>query len=269
MNSNSIALDILLVEDDARMRLLLADVLAQAGYRVTPSADGSQAVQLLTAQDAVQYTVVISDIRLGEVDGLQVLARARSCHPPPAVILVTGYGTLETAIAALRAGAFDYLIKPFNPSDLLACVSRAVKHQATELGQAEAIRAITTVVDQLRAITPAIQIIDPVLEPIPQPTDRLVQVGELVIDRYRHVATFMNEPLRLTPIEYALLLCLGEMQGRVIPYAEIVRRTHNYLVEDFEAQSMLKVHIHNLRQKIDPAYLVNIRGTGYMLAVPQ
>lgn len=261
---------ILLVEDDARMRHLLTNVLAQAGYQVTPSADGSHAIKLLTVQDgpAAPYAVVISDIRLGDVDGLQVLAHARRGPQPPAVILITGYGTLETAITALRAGAFDYLIKPFNPSDLLACVSRAIKHQEQQMSQAEAIRAITTVVDQLRAITPSIQSVEPAPEPVPQSTERLVQIGDLVIDRFRHVATFMNEPLRLTPIEYALLLCLGEMQGRVIPYSEIVRRTHNYIVEDFEAQSMLKVHIHNLRQKINPAYLVNIRGTGYMLAEP-
>jgi DNA-binding response OmpR family regulator len=90
-----------------------------------------------------------------------------------------------------------------------------------------------------------------------------------VLDRYRHAATFHSQPLRLTPIEYALLLCLGELQGRVLGYSDIVRRTHGYTVEDSEAQSMLKVHVHNLRQKISPSYLVNVRGTGYMLAAPK
>jgi two-component system, OmpR family, response regulator len=274
MTSHSKSLDILLVEDDPRMRVLFNEVLSQAGYRVTATGDGLHALQLLETATVpfVPYRVVVSDIRLGPVDGLQILQQARIRPNPPTVVLITGYGTLETAIAALRSGAFDYLVKPFNPTDLLACVSRAVKHQAQELRQSEAIRTISIVVDQLRTLSsvPAEIVSAPSEpEPTPIPTDRLVVVGDLSVDRYRHLATFRDAPLHLTPIEYAMLLYLAEMQGRVVSYADIVRRTHNYSVEEFEAQAMLKVHVHNLRQKLDPAYLINIRGTGYMLAVPQ
>jgi two-component system OmpR family response regulator len=259
---------ILLVEDDLRARTLLTDILARAGHQATAVGNGEEALQLLSTHGAggTAFSVVISDIRLGAIDGLQVLSFARQRPTPPAVILLTGYGSIETAVAALRAGAFDYLLKPFSPADFLECVGRAIEQQAAEQRQVEAIRTITSVVDQLRS-TP-LGAAEHRSETAPQ-NDRFVRVGALTLDRYRHAATFHERPLRLTPIEYALLLCLGEMQGRVLGYADIVRRTHGYSVEDSEAQSMLKVHVHNLRQKIDPAYLINIRGTGYMLALPE
>lgn len=260
---------ILLVEDDAKARMLLTEVLTQAGYHITAAADGEQALSLLDTQEAAgrQFSVVISDIRLGAVDGIQVLAAARKLPLPPAVILLTGYGSIETTVAAMRIGAFDYLLKPFAPAALLAAVARAVEQRAAEAKQSEALRMIADVAEQLRnVVSPAVERRE--APPTPAP-DRYVQIGALTLDRYRHAATFQNQPLRLTPIEYALLLCLGEMQGHVLGYADIVFRTHGYNVEDSEAQSMLKVHVHNLRQKIDSAYLVNVRGTGYMLAVPE
>jgi DNA-binding response OmpR family regulator len=261
--------DILLVEDDATLRMLLTKVLLQAGYLITAAADGEQALELLDTQSEQGRTfrVVISDIRLGTIDGIQVLAAARKRPLPPAVILLTGYGSIETTVAAMRIGAFDYLLKPFAPEVLLNCVARAVDQHIAETQQSEAIRVIANVVDQLRHVgSPTVE---RSAEPLNPQLDRYVQIGTLVLDRYRHAATFEDQALRLTPIEYALLLCLGEMQGHVLGYADIVFRTHGYAVEETEAQSMLKVHVHNLRQKIDSAYLVNVRGTGYMLVAPE
>ncbi len=261
-------MDILLAEDDATLRRLLTDVLTQAGYVVTAAADGEQALALLEKQDehGHMFRVVVSDIRLGAIDGIQVLTMARKLRMPPVVILLTGYGSIETTVAAMRIGAFDYLLKPFAPEVLLSCVARAVEQHIAETQQSEAIRVIATVIEQLRHVgSPPVE---RTAEPQNLQPDRYVHIGALILDRYRHAATFQEQSLRLTPIEYALLLCLGEMQGQVLAYADIVFRTHGYTVEESEAQSMLKVHVHNLRQKIDQSYLVNVRGTGYMLAVP-
>jgi two-component system OmpR family response regulator len=260
-------IEILLVEDDARARMLLRDVLTGAGYCLAAVADGEQALALLLSHTAAQprFHVIVTDIRLGAIDGLQVLAAARACPLPPAVILLTGYGSVETAVAALRMGAFDYLLKPFTPAELLDCVARAVERQATRHQQHEAIRVITSVVAQLHNPGAALE---RQLDTRAAELDRFLQVGELMLDRHRRTATFKEHTLRLTPIEYALLICLGEMEGRVLGYADIIRRTHGHTVDDSEAQSMLKVHIHNLRQKIAPAYLINVRGTGYMLVAP-
>jgi two-component system, OmpR family, response regulator len=265
------AADILLIDDDADVCEAISAVLSRAGYRVHGLSDGQQALQLLGTKMATasNYRVVVCDIHLGQIDGLQILERTRAHTNPPVVIFITGYGSLETAIVALRDGAFDYLLKPFQPSELLACIERATNHYAHMQRQAAAIHSIVAAADQLvQPITAATE-----REVAPQertyPADRLLSAGEIVIDRYRHVATFRQQRLHLTPIEYTLLVLLAELQSQVVPYTEIVLRTHQAIVGSTEAQMMLKVHMHNLRRKIDPEYLINVRGVGYMLVVPR
>ncbi|MBA3948164.1 MAG: response regulator transcription factor [Herpetosiphonaceae bacterium] len=249
--------EIMVVEDDTRARMLLVEILRAAGYHATMAANGEQALELLEQQ---QFDVVITDIRLGAVDGVQVLYAARGQPQPPAVILLTGYGSLDSAISALRVGACDYLMKPVEPPEMLQCVARAVEQQRVIQRQTRALQAIAEGFALLN---------DP--EPPNTTTvvnDRYLEVGNLRLDRFRHMATFNEQPLHLTPTEYALLYCLAASQGRVLSYCEIVRRTHGHDVNETEAQLLLKAHLRNLRRKIDPAYLVNVRGAGYMLVAP-
>jgi two-component system, OmpR family, response regulator len=257
---------VLLVEDDDRARELLADVLAGAGYQVTTAASGEVALELLERQDV---DVVVTDINMRRVDGVQVLEAAREKPWPPHVILLTGFSSLETSIAALRAGAHDYLLKPCSPPDLLACVARAVQRRAAEIRQASALQSIAQGLAQLRQLEP-----DSTPTPAAPPStaeapERFLRIGALLIDCFRHAISFRGEALHVTPLEYALLRCLAEDEGRVIGYAEIVRRTHGHTVEETEAHTLLKAHVRNLRRKLDPAYLVNVRGTGYMLTAPE
>ena len=268
---------ILLVEDDTTARMLLAEVLDEAGYQVTTAQDGESALEMLN-QDT-DYDVVITDIRMRDIDGIKVLEAARQCSPPPSVILLTGYGSLETAVAALRAGAQDYLLKPAAPHDLLAHVERAIEIHENEVRQNHAVRIIEQGLAQLQgqASTKKPSQTDSASPPPrtpgePQKTEessRYLRVGLLNIDNFRHTASFNGDPLHLTPIEYSLLSCLAESPGRVVSYREIVRCSHGHDVDEAEAQSLLKAHIRNMRRKIDPDYLVNVRGTGYMLVDPQ
>jgi two-component system, OmpR family, response regulator len=255
---------VLLVEDDITARMLLADVLSSAGYDVITAAEGDAAIRALAEHS---FDVVLTDIRMGNVDGIQVLASAKSRPRPPAVILLTGYGSLETAIAALRSGADNYLLKPCEPTDLLACIADAARRRAEQLRQTDAITSITRSIDQLRGLTPAAESETGGAAAVaPEPS---LQIGRLAIDSFSHTATFDQQPLHLTPIEYALLRCLAEARGRVLSYSEIVRRTHGHVTNDNDAQLLIKAHIRNLRRKIDPSYLVNVRGTGYRLAAPE
>lgn len=255
---------VLLVEDDATARMLLADVLNDSGYHVAAAADGETAIAMLSRHS---FDVVLTDIRMRAVDGLEVLTAAKAQTRPPAVILLTGYGSLDTSIAALRAGADDYLLKPCEPTELLRCVANAVQRRSEQLRQAEAIQIIVQGIDQLRGLWSATSEAERAAVPDEQ-QGRYMQIGRLSIDCFRHTAVFDDQPLHLTPIEYALLRCLAEARGRVLSYTEIVRRTHGHSVEEDEAQLLIKAHIRNLRRKIDPAYLVNVRGTGYVLAAP-
>jgi DNA-binding response OmpR family regulator len=266
---------ILLVEDDRTARMLLADVLKGAGYQVTMAPDGEAALEVLGERP---FDVVITDIRMRTIDGIQVLQKARERTLPPAVILLTGFGSLETAIAALRSGAFDYLLKPVAPNDLLERVDAAVQRRTNEVRQDEATRIIAHGLAQLKGQVSSFQQSGVAAKeeeqdgPAPSTestkNERYVQIGALVLDYFRHTASFKGQPMHLTPIEYSLLCCLADSTGRVVSYQEIVRCSHGYEPDEAEAQSLLKAHIRNLRRKIDSEYLVNVRGTGYILVDP-
>jgi DNA-binding response OmpR family regulator len=265
---------ILLVEDDHMTRQLLASVLEDAGHVVTPAADGAVALRLLEEQ---RFDVVVTDIRMREIDGVEVLNAARGLSAPPEVILLTGYGSLETAVAALRAGAFNYLIKPCVSTELIECVERAAQRHASHRRRVEAMRIIAQEyissphagpAEAPRALPAISSTAVSASVSAPAPDQRFLQVGALRIDSFRHIATFDGRPLHLTPIEYTLLSCLAEMPGRVLQCAEIVRRTHAYETSEAEAQVLLRAHVRNLRRKLPASYLVTERSTGYMLVDP-
>lgn len=278
--TTTVAATILLVEDDPGARIVTSDILKRAGYQVQDAADGEMALELLRSQI---YDIVITDIRMRVVDGIQVLEAARQSTYQPEVILLTGYGSMETAVAALRRGAYDYLMKPCPPHQLLECVSRAVQHHREQQRQAGALQAILEIASRARdneppATTPALlpaaaspAAVEPASSEAPPPpaeTDRYLQVGGLTIDVYRHRVLLDNEPLRVTQIEYELLHCLANSQGRVMTYREIAQHTHNQEMDENEARMLLKQHVRNLRNKIGADYVINIRGTGYMLVAP-
>lgn len=261
---------ILVVEDDAMTRMSMVAILEAAGYHVTAAADGEHAIALLQQAMAEEwmYAVVITDIWMGTIDGIEVLYAARRNMTPPEVIILTGYGTMDTSIAALRAGAYDYLIKPCNPDDLLDYVAGAVKRHASETLRDDAMRVINQAVGQLQhtrhaAESAAAEALDAQNEP-----KRYIHIGDLTIDVFRHTVMRRNHPLHLTPIEYDLLSYLAHVPGRVVEYADIAYHTHKYAVDKPEAQVLLKTHIQNLRRKVGSGYIVSVRGIGYMLVDP-
>ncbi len=267
---------ILVVEDDATTRMSIVAILEAVGYQVASVVNGEEAIALLqqTVDAGHPFDVVVTDIRMGMVDGVEVLYAARKHTNPPEVIILTGYGTMDTSIAALRAGAYDYLIKPCKPDELLKYVTSAVEHHHAELRREHAIRMITHAIGELHdedAPAPP-----PPPEPLPggpesaeaAEAERYIHIGELHIDTFRHTVTHVQQVIHLTPIEYDLLACLAQAEGRVIGYTEIVQQTHKHDADKSEAQGLLKTHIQNLRRKIGADYIVSVRSTGYMLVDP-
>src|SRR5262245_60089748 len=104
-------LDILVVDDEAEIRLGVAGELEEVGHHVTEAADGAHALRLISEH---VFDVVTCDVRLPHVDGLAVLEELQRRAPDTAVILMTAYGRIADATAALRAGAYDYVTKPFD-----------------------------------------------------------------------------------------------------------------------------------------------------------
>ncbi|MCG5244002.1 acetoacetate metabolism transcriptional regulator AtoC [Azospirillum doebereinerae] len=114
----------LVVDDDEAIRQMLAAVLSREGFAVTTAADGVEAVAAFAAQ---RPALVLMDIRMPRMTGLQALAEMRKIDRATAVILMTAYAEVETAVQAIKDGAFDYIIKPFDIAELLLLVGRALQ----------------------------------------------------------------------------------------------------------------------------------------------
>ena len=119
---------ILVVDDEPAIQDILTWSLAAEGYRVATAGSGEEALTRVEEQD---FDIILTDIVMPGLDGLEVLERSRVLNPRAAVIVMTAYAALETAIAALRRGACDYLEKPFSIEDLKERVQRLIQYRET------------------------------------------------------------------------------------------------------------------------------------------
>ncbi len=117
---------VLVVDDESVIREILSDFLMMEGYQVLSAGDGTEAVEVL-ARETVH--MVISDLKMPSMDGLELLAHIREHHPDLVTLIMTGYGTVETAIEAMKRGAFDYVLKPFKVEEVMHTVGRAFAQQ--------------------------------------------------------------------------------------------------------------------------------------------
>jgi two-component system response regulator AtoC len=120
---------ILVVDDDPKSRELMAKILRSDGHAVTPVADGADAIKLVGTASA-SFDLVVSDVRMVESDGFQVLATFRKSAPEVPVILVTAFGNIDGAVDAIRQGAFDYIPKPYDVDQIRVVVNRALRQKS-------------------------------------------------------------------------------------------------------------------------------------------
>jgi DNA-binding NtrC family response regulator len=118
---------ILLVDDDASLRRVLAHHLTEAGYQVLTAADGKEGLRVFTEQ---QVDLVITDIQMPELSGLEMMRRISVMSPDVMVLVITAHGSIETAVEAMKLGAYDYITKPFNREELLLTVAKGLEHTA-------------------------------------------------------------------------------------------------------------------------------------------
>ncbi len=119
---------ILVVDDEISIVEVLKALLRREGYAVKAAASGTEALELLNAEG---FDLLISDIRMEPLDGIELLRRARQLHPDISVVMMTAYAAVETAVEAMKFGAFDYVCKPFKSDELLLTVERALRYQNT------------------------------------------------------------------------------------------------------------------------------------------
>jgi DNA-binding NtrC family response regulator len=126
---------VLIVDDEARILLLLQSLLKANGYEASTAKDGVQALEMVKKDS---FDIVITDLRMAPMDGMTLFREIKVLHPAMPVILLTAYASVETAIEAMKSGAFDYLTKPFKVDEMLATVRRAEEHLKSNLPAAVA-----------------------------------------------------------------------------------------------------------------------------------
>ena len=119
--------NIVIVDDEVTMLQMVTDLLRKEGHQVFPYSSGKAALEALESHNP---DLVISDLNLekSRTQGLDILQKARSLHPPAVVMVITGFGSVETAVEAMKKGAYDYLEKPFKLEDLRLCAERALSY---------------------------------------------------------------------------------------------------------------------------------------------
>lgn len=254
---------ILIVDDEASIRLTLSALLKRAGYEITSAENGEEAIAVLERQ---MFDLLLVDLKMPGIDGMHVVAAARQRQPDIAIIVLTGHGSLETAIEGLHQGVFDYLLKTTEPAAVIERVKDGLAARAQELRQRSLIDVVGAAVQELRGVPATNQ----AGQARPN-AERSLTVGAFQLDSWRQVATLSGRTLPLTPTEFRVLLCLAEHAGTMISYADLVRCAQGYDADELEAGELIKPHIHHLRQKLEPdpsapRYILNVRGKGYILS---
>lgn len=245
---------ILVVDDEDGIRYYLERLLTREGYRVTTAPDGETALLRLAVDE---FDVVLLDLKMRGVSGLDVLAELRQKWPATSVIILTAHASLESAVEALRRGAHDYLFKPCKTIDLRESVrSSLIKRQ--ELLHLRQFTAAAPGPIELATAASPIGFASP---------DRFLQHSGLIVDSIRHIITLDGVLLELSPTEFDLLAYLVSEAPRVVPPQELIREVQGYSSNAQEAAETIRSHIYHIRRKVQSAagrsLVRTVRGVGY------
>jgi DNA-binding response OmpR family regulator len=250
---------ILIVDDEAPIRLTMDSLLRRRGYNVTTAEDGERALEQLHQET---FDLLLLDLSMPGLSGLDVAKRAHELQPEAAVIFLTGHGSLESAIQSMHLGVFDYLLKTSSPQEVLARIVAALDQRQQERHKQQLVERLQQVVQELGGEA------EP--EPSPRPVASRITVGDLELSTWNQIAQMHGRRLNLTPTEFRILVCLAQHTGQALTYQQIVQFAQGYNANSIEAAELLKPHIHHLRQKIEPdpanpRYILTVRATGYLL----
>ncbi|MEU2233285.1 response regulator transcription factor [Streptomyces vietnamensis] len=230
---------LLLVEDDDHVAAALSAILARHGFMVTHARNGEEALQavLPTAQgERPSYGVILLDLGLPDQDGYQVCGRIRKLTTTP-VIMVTARGDVRSRIHGLNLGADDYVVKPYDPGELLARI-HAVSRRST--GAEETVGAAD---------------------------GTLLRLGPVIVELPTRRVSVDGESVPLTRKEFDLLALLAQRPGVVFRREQIISEVWHTSWEG--TGRTLEVHVASLRSKLRmPALIETVRGVGYRLVAP-
>lgn len=232
--------NILIVDDEPVARQSLGDILQLEGYAVTAVASGEAAVEHLR-----NYSVdlMIVDLKMPGMSGLDLVQVASQLAPDAQIILLTAYGSMESAVEALRQRVHDYLLKPASPNQIIASVKRGLERHAARLAEQVEAQAVSS--------------------PLFKTADGIE------IDLMRRTISGNGRTENLTPAEGHLLKVFIENPGKVFSHRELVLLVQGYDVSQREAQEILRPLVSRLRHKLEifPGLyerIISVRGTGYV-----
>ena len=223
---------VLVIEDEAQIRRFLRATLTAHGYQLLEATTAKEGlVQAATRQPEI----VILDLGLPDLDGLEVTRRLREWTTVP-IIVLSARGQESDKVTALDAGADDYLTKPFSPRELVARVKAMLRRPRGSAAEAE--------------------------------TPPVLHLGPLTIDQARHAIESRGSSIPLTPREFDLLVALAEQPGRVFTRSQLLERVWG--AEYYDAH-VVDVHVANLRRKladesVQSHLIETVRGVGYRVA---
>ena len=227
-------INILVCDDDKEIVDAIEIYLSQEGYHILKAYDGMQAVQMLQIED---FDLIIMDIMMPKLDGIRATLKIRENSSIPIIILSAKSEDVDK-ILGLNIGADDYVTKPFNPLELVARVKSQIRRY-TKLGN------ITT-----------------------EESQAVYKTGGLMVNDDLKEVTVDGEPVKLTPIEYNILLLMMKNQGKVFSIEQIYESIWNE--QAIGADNTVAVHIRHIREKIEinpkePRYLKVVWGIGYKI----
>lgn len=223
---------LLLVEDDRKLALGLAELLRRHGFDVAHTATGEGALDMIDGPNGEQHDLVILDLTLPGLDGMEVTRRVRKRRATP-IIMVTARGDDTDKILGLEVGADDYLVKPVNPHELVARIRAVLR----------------------RARGPAVE-------------ERFVN-GGMIVDYAAMSVSIDGRAVELTTPEFQLLAALAKNAGRVLSRAQLLALARDGR-DDEVFERAIDVQMSRIRSKIEadprsPRYLKTVRGVGYAL----
>ena len=236
--------NILVVDDEPVARQSLSDILRLEGYTVNSVPSGQAAVEYVRTHPV---EIMVVDLRMPGMDGLEVVQVVNQISPETEVILLTAFGTTESAIQALRLRIHDYLLKPASPAQVIASIKKGLSRRESRLKMRGGISSMD--VDEGAA-------------------EFSLKDGTH-IDLSRRQVRKKDQIIHLTPAEGRLLRVLIENPGRVYSHRELVLLVQGYDTSQREAPEILRPLVSRLRHKLEtfPALserVISVRGTGYL-----
>lgn len=268
---------ILVVDDELSIRLTVTEMLSRDGYQVTLAENGQAALNLIATQ---VFDLALIDLKLGDMDGTEILEALHHRSPDTIAIMLTAHGSLESAVTALREEAHDYLLKPCSPSKLRESIRQGLLKRQREIVHRDSLQLAQHLSVYLQNIQAYIVEQPPQLSVKPPADSSEAPVEEqkrflrynnrLVVDFFRHIITLDDHLLELSPTEFNLLVHLIREAPRIISPQELLREVQGYVGEPWQASEIVRAHISHLRRKLKVTaqgddIIRTVRGVGYTL----